>query len=626
MRHKNGQWVWVADCGKVLTRSADGKPLRMLGTHTDITVRKRAEDELKESEERFRSMFEGHSAIMIVIDPETGAIVDANQAAADFYGWSITELLQMSIQQINTFSPDAIRRELQKWEVMEQNCMSFRHRRADGSIRDVEIFAKKIEVKGRPLIYDIVHDVTVRRRFEAIAAIRIRMLEQAKTVSVGELLQSALDEVEKITDSSVGFAHLVTEDQTSLLAQTFSSNTLEHTGGDTDVLDDIYPLSMAGVWADAVRERRVVIHNDYASLEHRKGMPEKHLPIRREMVVPVVRCGVVKAIMGVGNKPSNYDEDDARWVQSVVDHAWDIIEKKLAEEEYLRLEEQLHHSRKMEMVGQLASGIAHEINNPLNFIKINFETLKEYLADFLSLFVEYRKVTNACVAAGSCDDSVLKNLRRVQQKDAEIGIDVCIGEIRDIFSDSERGVDRIKKIVEGMRSLSYRHDADKKVLSDFNKGITETLIVTRHEYRFCADIVTNLENLPLVPCIPDQINQVQLNLIVNGAHAIQQQQRSSKGTITIHTWSDKNNVYCSIADDGPGIPAAIRSQIFNPFFTTKAAGKGTGLGLSISWDIIVNKHKGTLSVECPQKGGTVFTFSLPLNPTIELQESNEKSD
>jgi len=208
--------------------------------------------------------------------------------------------------------------------------------------------------------------------------------------------------------------------------------------------------------------------------------------------------------------------------------------------------------------------------------------------------------------------------------EAELEIDSLVHGMHDIFVESQRGIDRIKKIVEGMQSLSYRHAVDKKTLSDINQGVIETLTMARGEYRFCADIETNLDVVPPVPCVIDQINQVLLNLIVNSAHAIQSQERTSNGKISIRTWCDSSKVYCSIADDGPGIPESIRSHIFNPFFTTKAAKKGTGLGLSISYDIIVNKHGGTLSMDSPQGGGTVFTFSLPLNNITATTEQHEK--
>jgi len=618
-RHRNADG-FIRDVDVYSTRVEIDRKEFLYSIVHDITEKLRTEEKLKEREELFRGLFEDHSAVMLILDPETGNMVDANHSAADFYGWSREEFRKMNITDINCASPEFVLADINKWEKQAHRYVLARHKRADGSIRDVEIFAKKIDIKGRSLIYDVIHDVTDRNRLEAMVSIRVNLLEKADTLSVEELLQATIDEIERVTESSIGFCFFIAKDQNMLLLQAVSTNTFEHMCR-AEGKGEHYPLSKAGVWADAVRERRPVIHNDYASLKHRKGMPEGHAEVKRELVVPVIRGELVVAVLGIGNKRSDYDEDDAQWVSAVADQAWDIIEKKIAEDEFSKMQEQLHHSQKMELVGQLASGIAHEINNPLNFVQINFTTQQEYFTDFLSLLNGYRYFIGKYQ---EFKPSVRSDLQKLRHMEADLEIDSLVQGMQDIFIESQRGIDRIKKIVEGMQSLSYRHAADKKTLSDINRGVMETLSMARGEYRFCADIETNLQDVPLVPCVMDQINQVLLNLIVNSAHAIQSQQRTSNGKISIHTWSDRGKVYCSIADDGPGIPEGIRSNIFNPFFTTKAARKGTGLGLSISYDIIVQKHNGTITMDCPQQGGTVFTISLPLNNITETPEIHEK--
>ncbi|NTW52572.1 MAG: PAS domain S-box protein [Chlorobiaceae bacterium] len=618
-RHRNADGL-VRDVDVYSTRIEIDRKEFLYSIIHDVTDKLQTEEKLKESEGLFRGLFEDHSAVMLILDPETGRMVDANHAAADFYGWSREEFRKMNITDINCASPDFVLSDINKWEKQTHRYVLARHKRADGSIRNVEIFAKKVDIKGRSFIYDVIHDVTDRKRLEALLAIRVNLFEKADTLSVEELLQATLDEIERETGSSIGFSHFIAKDQTTLLLQAFSTNTVNRMCR-VQAEGAHHPLNIAGVWAEAVRERRTVIHNDYATLENRRGMPEGHAEVRRELVVPVIRGEQVVAVFGIGNKHVDYDDDDAQWVKAVADQAWDIIEKKIAEDEYRRMEEKLHHSQKMELVGQLASGIAHEINNPLNFVQINLTTQQDYFADFLTLLNGYKYFISKHQDFRPSTGSDLQKLRHME---ADLEIDTLVQGMNDIFVESQRGIDRIKKIVEGMRSLSYRHAADDKPLSDINRGVVETLSMARGEYRFCADIETNLEELPPVPCIMDQINQVLLNLIVNSAHAIQSQLRSSNGKISIHTWADRKKVYCSIADDGPGIPEGIRSNIFNPFFTTKAARKGTGLGLSISYDIIVNKHNGTIAVDCPKEGGTVFTFTLPLNINEETPETHEK--
>jgi two-component system NtrC family sensor kinase len=573
----------------------------------NITERKNAEQALRDSESRFRKLFQNHSASMMVIDPDTGNIIDVNPAAVEFYGWTAEELCRMTIQQINTLPPEKVRVEMEKSRLSIQNQFSFRHQRANGSIRDVDVFSNKIEIADKVLLYSIIHDVTERTRYEFIITFRLRILQMAETSSVEELLQTTIDEAERLTNSTIGFVFFVAKDQVSLSLQVCSTNTQGNMCR-AEGKGEHYALDKAGVWADAVREKRAIIHNDYPSLKHRKGMPDGHAEVKRILVVPVIRDDRIVAIMGIGNKLSDYDENDLSWVDILANQTWDIVAKKIAEEERETLEYQLQHSRKMEMVGQLAAGIAHEINNPLNFIAINFANIQEVIADLQAMLKEYQTVTRK-LEAGTFNDS---DLQRLRQKEVELALDTLVNDIPEILVESQRGFERISTIIHSMRNLSHQHTIDKKIPFDINKGITDTLVITHHEYSLCADIETTLGELPMILCNPEQINQVLLNMIINSVHAIQSQQRSSKGTIRIRTWFDSSNVYCSITDDGPGIPDTIRHDIFNPFFTTRSPGKGTGLGLSISFDIIVIKHNGKISVDTPARGGTVFTFSLPI--------------
>ena len=166
LKHKNGTWVWVHVRGSLLSRTPDGKPLRMLGTNIDITERKLTEHALQESEKSFRVMFEKHSAVKLVIEPGSGKIINANQAAADFYGWSREELCTMHIQQLNTLSPDKVEEGMQQAQLTGKKHFTFTHRKADGTLRDVEVFSNPIIIKGKELFYSIIYDVTERKQAE----------------------------------------------------------------------------------------------------------------------------------------------------------------------------------------------------------------------------------------------------------------------------------------------------------------------------------------------------------------------------------------------------------------------------------------------------------------------------
>ena len=267
---------------------------------------------------------------MLVIDPEDGSIVDANPAAATFYGWSREELRQKKIDDINILPSRELRKQIEAILLGGGPPFLFQHRLADGRVRDVEVSSGPIPLNGRPHLFSIVHDVTERQRREEILQSRLFLREFALHHSLEELLRKTLDEAERLTGSRIGFFHFLAEDQTTLLPQVWSTNTLQ--GICTVVAEGHYPIDQAGVWVDCIHQRRPVIHNDYANLPHRKGLPEGHAPVLREMVVPVMRGERIVAVLGVGNKPEDYGAEDVGTISLLADLAWDITERKRSRE------------------------------------------------------------------------------------------------------------------------------------------------------------------------------------------------------------------------------------------------------------------------------------------------------
>jgi diguanylate cyclase (GGDEF)-like protein/PAS domain S-box-containing protein len=352
-RQGSPEFLWYLLRGKRVI--IDQKPF-VIGIGTDITDRKKSENELQklnrtllmsgkcnesmlQSEQHYRNLFQNHQTVMLIIDPENGQIVDANPAAATFYGWPIETLCRMHIQEINTLSPEQIKLNMAQSRTGKKNHFSFHHRRADGSIRDVEVFSNKVEIAGKDFLYSIIHEVTERKHFEIVTAFHLSLILMAATHSIEELLQTTVDEAERLTESSIGFLHFVAEDQMTVSQQVWSTNTIKNKCTAEGEAQH-YALNKAGIWADAAREKKAVIHNDYSAIKHRKGMPEGHTEVRRELVVPVVRDEKVVAILGVGNKHSEYDADDVKWVGLIADMTWDIVAKKIAKDEQKILQAQ----------------------------------------------------------------------------------------------------------------------------------------------------------------------------------------------------------------------------------------------------------------------------------------------
>jgi two-component system, NtrC family, sensor kinase len=275
--------------------------------------------------------------------------------------------------------------------------------------------------------------------------------------------------------------------------------------------------------------------------------------------------------------------------------------------------QQLHASlitkEKMASIGQLAAGIAHELNNPINFVYTNFITLQENMTDILEIMESYRKF----IGELDLPEKTKHKLEKIVEKEEDAHLDFVLKDLKNLFSETREGFDRVSWIINSMRNFSRVDQAGDKSEFNINKGIQNTLVIARNEYKYHCDIIKTFGEIKEIRCIPQQLNEVFLNLIINAAQSIKAQKRNKNGTITIKTYMDNADVCCEISDDGPGVPEENLSRIFEPFFTTKDIGKGTGLGLSISYDIIVDKHGGELTVGPGEMGGAKFLIRLPSN-------------
>jgi len=291
----------------------------------------------------------------------------------------------------------------------------------------------------------------------------------------------------------------------------------------------------------------------------------------------------------------------------------DITARKQAEADRQAMEIQLHLHQKLESVGRLASGVAHEINTPAQFITDNLHFIKKATQGMLPALAAYRTLRTA-LKQGADPSAALAEIDRLE---SSTRLDFAIRELPQTIDDAMEGLTRVSQIVRSLKEFSHPGRTASSHFS-VNRCVETTLSVSRHEWKYVADVDTQLApDLPPVLGNSDEFNQVLLNLIVNAAHAIQEAQKASgtsdKGRISITTRTHEQHVEVAVADTGHGIPESARPQIFEPFFTTKDVGKGSGQGLAISRNVI-QKHGGTIAFETEVGRGTTFTIRLPLAP------------
>jgi PAS domain S-box-containing protein len=297
--------------------------------------------------------------------------------------------------------------------------------------------------------------------------------------------------------------------------------------------------------------------------------------------------------------------------------ARDITERKF-------LESQLAQAQKLEAIGQLAAGVAHEINTPMQYVGDNLRFLSDSFAGLVELHRRYRKLL-AAAEAGRADEELVADVRAAA---ADLDEDYLLSEVPAATRQSIEGLDQVTRIVQAMREFSHP-GGEEKAAADINRAIASTLTVCRNEWKYVAEVETDFDpDLPPVPCLPGELNQAILNLIINAAHAIEDAaggRPTAKGTITLRTRRQGPWAEIRVTDSGTGIPDEIRSRIFNPFFTTKQVGRGTGQGLAIAHAVIVDRHGGTLSFETEMGRGTTFVVRLPLQPQAD-QEAERLSE
>ncbi len=274
------------------------------------------------------------------------------------------------------------------------------------------------------------------------------------------------------------------------------------------------------------------------------------------------------------------------------------VELQQAYDELKRTQAQLVQSEKMASIGQLAAGVAHEINNPIGYLHSNLATLGQYVRDIL----EVQDAHDAALPL-LADPAAIDHIEQRKQK-ADFAF--LREDIHVLLSESLEGIHRVRKIVQDLKDFAHAGNNEAWEWTDLRHSLRRTLNIVHNELKYKAEIRQDLADIPEIRCLPGQLNQVFMNLLVNASHAIE-----TAGEVRLRTWHEDGWVVVEIADSGCGIPVEVMDRIFEPFFTTKPVGKGTGLGLSISYGI-VKKHGGRIEVESQPGQGTTFRVVLPV--------------
>jgi PAS domain S-box-containing protein len=312
-----------------------------------------------------------------------------------------------------------------------------------------------------------------------------------------------------------------------------------------------------------------------------------------------------------------------------IDDEWQVVGmmRDLTERKKADMERQ--QANKMESIGTLAAGIAHEINTPTQFVGNNLRFLQDSFSDITEVLVEVNGLIESSRECGDSNGELDALGEKVQQAD----LDFLVEEIPASIEQSQKGIETVSRIVGSMRAFTHP-GKDEKTPSDLNRIIKDTIIVSRSEWKYDANIEIDLmESLPTVPCCPGAFGQIMLNLITNASHAIKSAHESSissesssevkfaKGLIRITTTQQDQYAIIKISDDGTGIPEAIQKRIFDPFFTTKDVGQGTGQGLSLVHSVVVENLRGQIAFDTEQGKGTTFTINLPLESNLQEAHS-----
>jgi len=528
---------------------------------------------LRESERRFQSTFE-QAAIGMAIVGADGKMLQVNRRLCEIVGYTEDELLTLRFQDVT--HPDDLAADLEPHRALRSGELASysRHKRyvrKDGDIVWINLAVATVrDESGKKLDYFVsaFEDITAAKRAEVAL--------QESEEKFRRLFDSAHDAIMTLEPPTWRF----TDANPATLAMFKAKDVADFTShGPYDLSPEKQPDGRTS--GDAARAMI-----DTAMSEGSAFFEWTHKRIDGQEFPATVLL-------------TRMERGGQQFLQSTV--------RDMSKQKQLELE--LGHARKLEAVGQLAAGIAHEINTPAQYVGDGVHFLKEAFEGYQRLVSQYRRAVEVLATAGG-QDALVSEIRAIEE---DIDIAYLDANVPGSFESCQDGISRITTIVRAMKEFAHP-DQTEMAPADLNQALQTTLAVAKNEYKYVADVATEFGDLPPVLCHVGDLNQVFLNLIVNAAHAIGDVvgQGGGKGTIRITACREGDLARIDIADTGSGIPEAIRSRIFDPFFTTKEVGKGSGQGLAIARSIVVTKHHGSLTFESELGKGTTFTIRLPI--------------
>jgi PAS domain S-box-containing protein len=553
--------------------------------------RKRDEEKLAEAKDHIEKVFENSADAIGIVDKH-GRAVKWNRMAGAMFGYRVEELQGRKVFDLYA-------------DPKELDAMLTRLRR-EGSVRRYEIGISRKDGTVLPieLSISLLHadhgevqgSVCVARDLSDVK----KSLVEAQDLNQ-RLQQEILDRKkaeEGIQAAHAEMARLVASIPSILIGMSEDRRVVWW----NSAAEETFGLKREEVFGRPLRECR--IKWDWVTLV--RGIDESSRSGAQHRLddIRYVRSDGKEAFLGISVSPLGVAENGR---SGLILLARDITSRKL-------MESQLAQAQKLESIGQLAAGIAHEINTPTQYVGDNTRFLEGAFQDLRRLLDRYAEVPQALREGVDAEELI----RRMKDAAEEADLEYLGEEIPKAIQQSLEGIERVTRIVRAMKEFSHP-GTEEKTSIDINNAIESTLTVARNEWKYVAEVVTDFDpHLPLVPCLPGEFNQVILNMIINAAHAIADVTDASsgtKGTISLSTRRVADGVEIRTGDTGGGIPETIRSRIFDPFFTTKEVGKGTGQGLAISHSVIVDKHGGSIAFETEVGKGTTFVIRLPVETT-----------